>query len=111
MTGKLRYYIETAPRPYDIVILFATKKSETCDQVYIEYQTVATHFKEKKSHFTSKEGGKLKRPVFFATVYHSSDTSKIFRDVITDNQTTNRAGGRGYSSPAQIFIGFFLKEY
>lgn len=49
--------------------------------MFSEYQIAAQHFKNKLTHFTQKEDGKIKRPVFFATVKHNSGTAKLFRQV------------------------------
>lgn len=76
---NFKYFIEEGPRPYDVVVLFVADNNEMCKQVYSEYQVVAEHFKNKLVHFTQKEDGKIKRPVFFATVKHNSGTAKLFR--------------------------------
>lgn len=76
-----KFFIEEGPRPYDVVVLFVADNNDVCKQVLKEYLNVADHFKLKLSHFTSKDDGKLKRPVFFATVKHNSGSARLFRQV------------------------------
>ena len=78
---EYNFFLEEGPRPYDVVVLFIADNNEVCKQVLQEYLIVADHFKRKLSHFTSRDDGKLRRPVFFATVKHNSASARLFKQV------------------------------
>lgn len=73
-------YVMTHPRPYDIVIFFSLKyKCKICEKIQESYEELAESFREKEGY--KPEMKEKKRAVFFAVLYYSDSTSKIFKQL------------------------------
>ena len=74
----LQDYVMTHPRPYDIVMLFTTKKKcKLCERVKAEFERAAESFRDASAF--KPDMVTHKRAVFFGVFYYTDETSKIFK--------------------------------
>ena len=89
-------YVMTHPRPYDIVILYTLKrKCNLCERVLNEFIQVSDSFRD--SNGFKPDMISRKRAVFFAVLYYSEDTMKIFKSLKFPSMTNIL-----YTSPHNI---------
>ena len=89
-------YVMSHPRPYDIVILYTLKrKCNLCERVLNEFIQVSDSFRD--SNGFKPDMISRKRAVFFAVLYYSEDTMKIFKSLKFPSMTNIL-----YTSPHNI---------
>ena len=89
-------YVMSHPRPYDIVILYTLKrKCNLCERVLNEFIQVSDSFRD--SNGFKPDMISRKRAVFFAVLYYSEETMKIFKSLKFPSMTNIL-----YTSPHNI---------
>eukprot|EP01017_Pseudomicrothorax_dubius_P014128 TRINITY_DN1652_c0_g1_i2.p1 TRINITY_DN1652_c0_g1~~TRINITY_DN1652_c0_g1_i2.p1 ORF type:complete len:353 (-),score=96.74 TRINITY_DN1652_c0_g1_i2:80-1138(-) len=74
-----KYFVTDTPRPYDLVIFFTADNCKLCEQIYIEYSTVAKLYRDGGAFYSSRKDGRRHRAVFFAKLQFTEATRDIFQ--------------------------------
>ena len=78
-TEDFKNFVETSPRPYDLLIMFVSEKISYCEVVYQSFKEAAQYYKETNTFLTTKDNGKLQRPLFFAKFSLNHTNTDIFK--------------------------------
>jgi len=62
-----------------VFIMFVSDSIDFCKVVFPTFEGAAKHYWDAQTYYTTKQNGKLHRPIFFATMKHDRPTAAIFK--------------------------------
>jgi len=76
--AEYKYFLEEAPRPYDVVVFFTAPNCNMCDEVESELATVANLYKKSGAIYPQNSENKKQRAVYFVKMAFEASTKDIF---------------------------------
>jgi len=76
--AEYKYFLEEAPRPYDVVVFFTAPQCKMCDEVEAELTQVANLYKKNGAIYPINDENKKQRAVYFVKVSFEAATKEIF---------------------------------